>query len=113
MKGCESCWQQCDLKHTPNSESWRYTSPKNKSKLVAQRVARVVHKSLIKAKRLREATEVDEGEREKEGGGGKGVEGASAVIIENADRPSSAKSVESVGSTGNVGHIGRIEVNVL
>lgn len=53
MKGCDNCWQQCSLKHTPTVDSWWYTSHKNKQKLVGKRKSRVVHKNFIKLKKSR------------------------------------------------------------
>lgn len=55
VKGCDNCWQQCNIQHTPTTESWWYSSPKNKSKLVQARLSRVAHKKFIKIKKLREA----------------------------------------------------------
>ena len=40
VKGCGDCWQQCDLRHTPTSTSWWYTSQKNKSRIVSNRISR-------------------------------------------------------------------------
>ncbi|KAJ1619493.1 hypothetical protein T492DRAFT_1084982 [Pavlovales sp. CCMP2436] len=31
--GCGSCWQQCNLKHEPTPDSWRYAPVKNRQKL--------------------------------------------------------------------------------
>jgi hypothetical protein len=49
VKGCDSCWQQCDLNHTPTSTSWWYTSQKNKSKIVKARIARTGKRVDVKA----------------------------------------------------------------
>ena len=59
VKGCDNCWQQCNLKHTPTADSWWYTSHKNKQKLVGKRISRVVHKKFIKLKKLRIEAEAD------------------------------------------------------
>ena len=40
VKGCDQCWQQCDLKFTPTKTSWWYTSVKNKSKMTAYKIAK-------------------------------------------------------------------------
>ena len=67
VKGCDNCWQQCNLRHTPTVDSWWYTSHKNKQKLVGKRISRVVHKKYIKLKQLRIESEAyleaTEGER--------------------------------------------------
>ena len=40
VKGCGDCWQQCDVRHTPTSDSWWYTSQKNKSRIVSNRISK-------------------------------------------------------------------------
>lgn len=49
VKGCDNCWQQCDLKHVPTSTSWWYTSQKNKNRIVKARIARTGKRVDIKA----------------------------------------------------------------
>jgi hypothetical protein len=44
VKGCGDCWQQCDVRHAPTKTSWWYTSQKNKSRIVANRISRTGQK---------------------------------------------------------------------
>jgi hypothetical protein len=44
------CWQQCDLKHTPTTDSWWYVPAKNKQKLKSARLRRHEHKVNVGAK---------------------------------------------------------------
>ena len=41
VKGCDSCFQQCDLKFEPTQHSWWYTPVKNKQKLRTKRLRRI------------------------------------------------------------------------
>ena len=53
VQGCDDCYQQCDLKFTPTSESWWYTPVKNKQKLRTKRLRRILQREQVEMSKVR------------------------------------------------------------
>lgn len=48
VRGCDNCFQQCDLSHIRTDDSYYYLPNKNKQKLRKSRINRILHKSRVK-----------------------------------------------------------------